>query len=62
MLVAGPTSMNTNVAPGDTPENNSPAAMGVEARAQIYMGTPINAMTTKAINPSPHWAKNSVGI
>jgi len=35
ILVAQPTSINTNIAPGDTLENNNPATMGVDA---VYQG------------------------
>ena len=51
--------MKTKTAPGETPENNNPAAMGVDAVAQMYMGTPIAAITINASSPSPHCSKNS---
>jgi len=53
-LVAGPASMNTNTAPGDTPTARKPTAIGVEAVAQIYIGIPIKAMTNIAPRPLPH--------
>ena len=41
VFVAGPADRNTKAAPGDTPANISPAAIGSEAVAQTYIGTAI---------------------
>ena len=54
MLVAGPASKNTNTAPGDRPAAKKPTATGVDAVAQIYMGIPMTAIISMAMNPSPH--------
>ena len=57
---AGPVSINTNAAPGDMPDNMSPAATGVEAVAQIYIGIEINTAMTMAKIPLPY-SLSSVG-
>ena len=44
ILVAGPASRNTRAAPGDMPATSRPAAIGVEAVAQTYIGMPITAI------------------
>ena len=51
ILVAGPVNRKTRAAPGLTPFMISAAATGVEAVAQMYMGMPINSITT--IDPRP---------
>jgi len=54
ILVAGPTSKKTSTAPGETPASSKPAATGVEATAQIYMGTPTTNIINIAVIPCPH--------
>ena len=61
MLVAGPASMNTSIEPGDTPANSSPAAIGVDAVAQMYMGIDTSTITVIARIPWPYDARSSVG-
>ena len=61
MFVAGPVSMNTSAAPGEMPANRNPAATGVEAVAQMYMGRPTTTITIIASSPSPQRRKNDCG-
>ena len=61
ILVAGPVSNRTKAAPGDTPAIISPAAMGVEAVAQIYIGMPASTIINIAGRPCPHCARKSGG-
>ena len=61
IFVAGPANINTNTAPGETPDNNKPAAMGVDAVAQTYIGIEIKITTIMAKMPLPHWLKKLIG-
>ncbi len=61
MLVAGPAIIKTNAVPGDKPANINPAAIGVEAVAQMYMGIEIAIITNMAIKPLPYEVKKLVG-
>ncbi|QLQ30256.1 MAG: hypothetical protein HZT40_00020 [Candidatus Thiothrix singaporensis] len=56
-----PVSNKTSATPGDTPASNKPAATGVEAVAQIYIGTPTSIITSMATMPEPHCARKSGG-
>ena len=47
-LVAGPASKKTRAAPGFSPFITIAAARGVEADAQVYIGMPMNSITSMA--------------
>ena len=62
MFVAGPAIIKTSAVPGDTPARSKPAAIGVEAVAQIYIGTEINIIINIAGRPLPYSINILVGI
>ncbi len=58
ILVAGPTSKKTNIAPGENPTAKRAAASGVDEVAQIYNGKP----TKTAPKYAPHPERSSSGM
>ena len=63
IFVAGPTNKNTSAAPGLTPFKIKAAAIGVDAVAQIYNGTPTISISSMAGKPEPRYLlKISSGI
>ena len=45
--------MKTSTAPGESPAINRPAANGVEAVAQMYIGMPITTISSITGRPEP---------
>ena len=61
-LVAGPVIRNASAAPGDTPPSStSTAAIGTEAVAQTYTGTPSSIIARIAQIPPPRYGAKYFG-